>query len=219
MSSASDAGGEWRESAAFDVAVADYRRAFALAIASDPSKGPSRSAVLRAFAGPLLIWLTIGVAALILVGVLFRLRGVSSLGSVGMVRDTATPMLLGMGVMGLALGLFRAWVLITARRHFPVAGAERKRPTRMRVRWNDSLLVRAGAQGFGSFAWTGLYAWLDTPDELLLFTAMLDPLPIPHAALAPGDLDDLRARLTGAQVPAAWKALSAQQRGLRQVFR
>jgi hypothetical protein len=78
----------------------------------------------------------------------------------------------------------------------------------MRVRWNGAALMLAGERGFGSFAWNGLYAWFDAADELVIFTAMLGPVPIPHAALAADDLDDLRTRLAGAEVPQTWEPLT-----------
>ncbi|MES2442612.1 MAG: hypothetical protein V4574_07255 [Pseudomonadota bacterium] len=124
-----------------------------------------------------------------------------------------------MAAIALLLGLINIWTQLTARRHFPRAHAEWKRPTRMRVRWNDATLMIAGAQGFGSFAWNGLHAWLDAPGELVVFTGMFDPVPIPHGALAADDLANLRAQLAAAEVPAAWTALSAQQQGLKRVFR
>jgi hypothetical protein len=40
-------GGDERESAAFVVSVADYRRAFAMAVASSRSEGPSFRAMFR----------------------------------------------------------------------------------------------------------------------------------------------------------------------------
>jgi hypothetical protein len=210
----------WRESAAFDVTPEDYRRAFALAIASEGGRDPSFRAVFLRRAWTWWQW-ALGLA--ILGGALWvayqysddePLRGTAweALVIAGKVTLLMTPAALVLAAADAARA--SGW-----RRRFAAEQAAWKRSTRMRVRWNETAFMRTGAQGFGSFAWTGLHAWLDAPHALVVFTAMHDPIPIPHGALAPDDLVNLRALLRAAEVPEAWTALSAQQRGLRRVFR
>lgn len=210
----------WRESAAFDVTIADYRRAFALGVASDRRPAPPFWPIFRQAAWRLWRW---ALAFAIFGGLAWLgyrydpdepIRGLAweALVLAGHVLLPVTPVVLLMAGA-------QAWNLSRWRRGFPERQAAWKRPARMRVRWNDAALVRAGTHGFGSFAWAGLHSWIDAPDELVVFTAMLDPIPIPHAALTAGDLADLRVRLAGAEVPDVWMAMSARQQGLLRVFR
>ncbi|MES2442613.1 MAG: hypothetical protein V4574_07260 [Pseudomonadota bacterium] len=57
---------KWRESAAFDVTVADYRRAFALAIADTPDSGLSLRALLCGLGGIGLLFVIMGMAGVAL---------------------------------------------------------------------------------------------------------------------------------------------------------
>jgi hypothetical protein len=211
---------EERESAAFDVTPADYRRAFALAIASEGGRDPSFWAVFFARAWR---WWQWGLAFAIAGGALwigFEYRDDEPLLGAGwQALVIAGKLVLAMTPPALLLAALGAGSASGWRKRFPKQAAAWKRPTRMRILWNEATLMRAGAHGFGSFAWGGLHAWLDAPDELVVFTAMYDPIPIPHAALAPDDLVNLRALLRAAEVPRAWAALSARQRGLLRVFR
>jgi hypothetical protein len=220
--SESDGEGVWRESAAFNVTIEDYRAAFAAALATDTTPLPPfgrtmRAAAFRAW------WAGSGAAA---VGGLFLVWPAIRGGEVFYEAGMALHMLAIAGVGALVvvpLALFagvmdarhkRGWRGNFARDH-----TQWKVPTRLRIRWNDKSLMLVGSAGFGSFAWGGLYGWLDRADRLILFTAMLDPVPVPHAALAPGDLDSLRALLTAAEVPADWQANRGGTQHLQRVFR
>ena len=215
-----ETGEAWRESAAFDVTVADYRRAYALGIASVDAPLPRFWRLLwqsaRWYWGRLM-----GVAAAVaaLCAAYFML--LTDPGITAVVDALAIGAKAALVMTGLALALAgsNAWNAWSSYRHFPRLQAQWKRPTRMRVRWNATALVLAGEAGFGSFAWHGLFAWIDAPDTLVVFTAMRDPVPIPHAALAAGDLDDLRQRLTAAEVPAEWSWHGDRMGGLQRVFR
>ena len=89
----------------------------------------------------------------------------------------------------------------------------------MRIRWDAAGLTLAGQEGFGNCAWRTLHAWIDAADELVIFTAPGDPVPVPHLALGEGDLEDLRLCLRGAQVPEAWRPMSDVDSQLKRVFR
>lgn len=210
----------WRESAPFAVSVADYRRAFALAVATDPTPPMPVGAVVRArFVRDWILAAAIGAAVSGFMGLRDYLdhgdmvhAAWQAAWALGWVALLAVP-----GV--LAIELLHVWDARGWRRRFPREASEWKRPARMRVRWNAATLVLAGERGFGSFAWSGLYARLDAPDTLILFTDMHDPVPIPYAALTPDDLADLRMRLDQGEVPTHWSAQPDEVRGLQRVFR
>lgn len=215
--------GEWRESAAFDVTVADYRAAFALAAASDRTPPEPYRHALRRTLGPNLF---LGG----LIGVLAGIALISQESSADPM-DSGAMAALGNAIWGAGIGMalvvpvvlllaaFGHWDARRWRRRFPRQQAEWKRPRRLRVRWGDTGLMVAGSEGFGSVAWPMLYGWLEGRGVLVIFTDMLEPVPIPHAALAPGDLDDLRARLAGAGIPPGWSLQAEETRALRRVFR
>lgn len=208
-----------RESAAFDVSTEDYRRAFALAMASWPEPVPRYGLRLRYRLA--LDQRNTKLLILLVAGAAFASRF-----SVDFIAQTLAPALAFavkaacVTFAGLVLiAVYGAWDDGRSRKRFPKERAAWKRPQRMRVRWDAAGLTLAGQEGFGNVAWRTLHAWLDAPGELVIFTAPYDPVPVPHAALGEGDLEDLRICLTGADVPRAWQPMSDADQRLKQVFR
>lgn len=216
-----------RESAAFDVSVEDYRRAFALAIESWPGREPSFGSRLlarlrAAWLPPLLLG---GFAFLAIVAppllampdhVATALRDTEWLGEAFWLSAKLAGIMAGFMLLG---GLYSAWDEGGLRKRFPKERAAWKRPQRMRIRWDSAGLTLAGQEGFGNFAWRTLHCWIDAPGELVIFTAPNDPVPVPNTALGEGDLEDLRVCLRGAEVPEEWLPMSDGDRQLKQVFR
>lgn len=217
-----------RESAAFDVTVEDYRRAFAYAIATSPEpRAPRLSELLAEMK---LYWL-VGAGVGVLSAALWAFFSIAPYGDAAwslesphlrkllfdLLRLTGTVVVV-MVPVGLLTASALTWDARGARRRFPAERAAWKRPGRMRVGWGEAGLVLVGEEGFGSFGWNQLHAWLDAPGELVIFTGVYDPVPVPHAALAADDLDDLRHRLFAAEVPQAWRPMSGEELGLKRVF-
>lgn len=218
--SGGERGGGVRESAPFAIGVEDYRRAFALAMASwvvpEPSFGTRlKTKFAQPWVGPLLIVTVPAVAG----GAAFQQLH-------PFYMPLLAEMILSMVVLFgagwiaslLLILVFQAWDEGGERRRFPRQQAAWKRPQRLRMRWDTTGLMLAGEEGFSSLGWSALHAWIDAPGELVIFTAMRDPVPVPHAALTRQELDDLRRRLTEREVPAAWYPDSEDAAGLKQVF-
>ena len=205
---------EARESATFDVSIADYRRAFALAVAAWPDPIPPFAARVRARLE--MDW-RVRAVLLASLGALALGWLVPFPGRTGQLLWLGGVIGAGTAALTLLLALVGAWDDRGMRRRFPREQAAWKCPQRMRIRWDDSGLTLAGREGFGSFGWHMLFSWIDAADELVIFTGMRDPVPVPHAALARDDLEDLRRRL--AVVPQGWRLASDEDQRLTRMFR
>lgn len=208
------------ESDAFDVTVADYRRALEVAVADGRPEEP-----------PILQWL--------IASALERWRGYAGLIafvtlSVGLVRGARTGSLMaglqwGAGALLLAIPaciLLAAIIALVgiARyrltwRYLPQAYAQWKRRGRRRVQWNETVLIVSGSEGFGSYAWRDLHGWIAIDGGVILYLDQYDPLPIPNAALGEGRGEALITRLMAAEVPQGWRYRTDEQRVLARAFR
>ncbi len=209
-----------RESDAFDVTVADYRRALELAVADGRPEEP-----------PILQWLV--ASALERWRIYAGLIALITLSAV-LVRRAQTGSLMtglqwGAGAFMLAIPAFILLAAIIALagivhyrltwRHLPRAYAQWKRPGRRRVQWNETTLIVSGSEGFGSYAWRDLHGWIATDAGLILYLDQYEPLPIPAAALGEGRGEALIARLMAAEVPQGWRYRTDEQRVLARAFR
>ncbi len=208
------------ESAPFAATVEDYRRAFAYAIATLPEAPPP---TLRARLASARDYWVVGSLVGLLGSAVWAINSIFRFGMapwevVLEVGPAAIGVALAMAPAALIVSQVQNWDARGWRRRFPRERAAWKRPGRMRIRWSDTGLVVAGQEGFASFGWNLIHAWIDAPAMLVIFTGVYDPVPLPHAALAPEALDDLRRRLHAAGVPQQWRPMSGEALGLKRVF-
>lgn len=209
-----------RESAAFDVSVEDYRRAFAWAIATVPQAPPPTLA--QRFAAARAYWV-VGTIVGVLGSVVWAVNNMVRFAMPPWeVAVEVVPVTLGVALAmmpaALAVSVFQNWDARGWQRRFPRERAAWKRPGRMRISWDAAGLMLTGPEGFRSFRWNMIHAWLDAPEVLVIFTAPFDPVPVPHGTVSADDLNDLRHRLHDAGAPQYWQSLSSEVLGLKRVF-
>lgn len=208
----------WRESASFDVSPEACRAAFERAVASDSTPQPRvwpelrRTAIRTALVVTGILILGLGVHLL----PAFEAESFESL-DYGIFYGAALAELVIVPI-AILLSWRQVYYARNWRKHQPALWAQYKRPRRLRIRWNAKSLMVVSREGFVTYGWTSVHAALDERQELLLFPEMLDPVPVPHAALAPGDLEDLRARLAEGEVPGHWQLQADETRSLKRVF-